>query len=423
MRKRTKKILIIIGIVLFFALIALKIIDEIYGLFVHIESNPDRWKITEAVEPAYKELYADKWTFGGGAISDEEHTPMFDSRYWQNEINMGFELKENYDFDDKNLIKNISEICKTLVPVVRECVGDKYSSYPIRFDFVRPNLGEYIIVICTGNYDMIEIRINASGIQLKDIAKWFPEVNNLDAQPVSYDSIEEIQGIKDLQSLDLGRDISLEEKKYILSLYPDCIIYNRGTELDCSKIGKAVTVYRELYGERWTFDGGTVFEDEYIPPMFGNGGNHKKDTIEIWFGLKEGYQLDDADLIENMAEICRTFVPVVRECLEGEYDSYPIWVHFERSCGGCISVICTGDFDSVTMWVNNRNIQLKDIARYFPEINKLKIDDIAYDSIEELQGIHDLQCFDIRERLSAEEKEYILSRYPDCKIYYCGEEQ
>lgn len=62
-------------------------------------------------------------------------------------------------------------------------------------------------------------------------------------------------------------------------------------------------------------------------------------------------------------------------------------------------------------------IQLSEIARLFPEAKRLEMSRAYFDSIEEIQGFENLEYVDFgRTALSEEEKDYILSLYPDCEI-------
>jgi len=61
-------------------------------------------------------------------------------------------------------------------------------------------------------------------IDLKMLAEYLPDAKELKLDSVRYDSIEEIQGFRDLKSICFGQGTTEEEREYILSLFPDCVI-------------------------------------------------------------------------------------------------------------------------------------------------------------------------------------------------------
>ncbi len=227
MKKRTKKILAVSGIIaaiLAVLMLVLVIIDENYGLFTHVETYPEEVEMNKVIQTSYEEINSEKWMFDGAGIYDEEHSPMFDASYNLKEISIHFEIKEGPI--DASVLESISEIYKALAPIIRECLGNKYDSYPLKFIFLKSNLGRGIFVTCTNNCDVIKLELDGNEIPLKDVVRVFPELNELegDMKSIKYDSIEEIAGFENLQTLDLHIKLTEEEKAYILSLYPDCEI-------------------------------------------------------------------------------------------------------------------------------------------------------------------------------------------------------
>lgn len=227
MKKRTKKILTVSGIIaviLAVLMLVLVIINENYGLFTHVETYPEVVEMNKVIRTSYEEIYSEKWTFNGAGIYDEEHSPMFDASYNSKEIMIHFEIKEGSM--DESVLENIAEIYKALAPTIRECLGNEYASYPLVFFFQKSYRGEMIRVTCTNNCNTIQIKFDGEKISLKDIVRVFPELNELegDMKSIKYDSIEELAGFENLQTLDLHIRLTEEEKEYILSLYPDCEI-------------------------------------------------------------------------------------------------------------------------------------------------------------------------------------------------------
>ncbi len=61
-------------------------------------------------------------------------------------------------------------------------------------------------------------------MQLKKIAEYFPEARVLEMDMTHYDDIQEISGFSELEYVEFRCYLSEEEKAYIWSLYPDCVI-------------------------------------------------------------------------------------------------------------------------------------------------------------------------------------------------------
>lgn len=193
-------------------------------------------------------------------------------------------------------------------------------------------------------------------------------------------------------------------------LFADIETYPEEVEMN-----KAIqTSYEEIDSEKWTLNGAYIYDEEHSP-MFDAGYNSKE--IKIPFEIKEGSM--DESVLESISEIYKSLAPTIRECLGNEYASYPLVFIFRKSYRGeLIRVTCTNNCNTIQIEFDGEKISIKDIVRVFPELNELvgDRDSIKYDSIEEIAGFKDLQMLDLHIKLPEEEKEYILSLYPDCEI-------
>jgi len=146
--------------------------------------------------------------------------------------------------------------------------------------------------------------------------------------------------------------------------------------------------------------------------------------VEINFDLKKG-EFDDS-VLENISEIYQKVMPSVKKYMADKYDFFSIEFYFigrELYSGyydGCIQIICMNNGETIKLSVlDGQEITLKAVADIFPELNQIEFsrqDFLQYDSIEDIAGFDDLQVVDFGVLLPEEEKEYILSIYPDCEI-------
>ncbi len=248
MKKRTKIILFVTGIIVAVIVLIVIVLVTVHlkkiHRHVHIERDPDIVKTSDTIEASFEEIYSDRWIFNGVGIEDEDHSSRFDVEDDEPEIYTSFECKYEYLYEnvpksnetnehcfDENMLQNISEIYKTIAPVIRECLGSRYASYPLRITFRYPIDGGYISIICMNDCDKIKMECDIAEILLKDLPRIFPEIRELENVTgiagytcLKYNSIEDVAGFDDLQLVDFGVLLPEEDKEYILSIYPDCEI-------------------------------------------------------------------------------------------------------------------------------------------------------------------------------------------------------
>lgn len=123
-----------------------------------------------------------------------------------NAIYIGFTMKENYD----KVFGKIDALYEKLVDIF---LYDPDSPWGEPFTIHVGDKGQYVY-----------LEIRTLDISFGDIVGRFPEVTELYCGPVLYGSITEIQGFTDLKKISFTHNLEDEERGYILSLYPDCII-------------------------------------------------------------------------------------------------------------------------------------------------------------------------------------------------------
>jgi len=180
--------------------------------------------------------------------------------------------------------------------------------------------------------------------------------------------------------------------------------------------------YREIYSDKWWRSSAiTIYDKEHYTWI--DVENDEK-IVEINFDLKKG-TFDDG-VLESISEIYQTVMPLIKEYIAGIYDSFTIEFHFigcEKPSGdidGSIRIVCMDHCEIIKLMViDGQEITLKAVAEVFPELNQIEFPAygfLQYDSIEDIAGFDDLQVVDFGVLLPEEEKECILSIYPDCEI-------
>lgn len=103
----------------------------------------------------------------------------------------------------------------------------KFDDYTLNIGFGYKN-GQSTISVFNINKDKTKIIIDTSyidSISISDIASRCPEVNRININKICYDSIEDFSKFTNLESIWCYNDIiDIDEKRYILSLFPDCEI-------------------------------------------------------------------------------------------------------------------------------------------------------------------------------------------------------
>ena len=112
----------------------------------------------------------------------------------------------------KNTIENLTNI-------LLEPEDSKWGKYTLRLGFL--NVGDYFDVIV--NEKQLQVTTNMN-ISVEKIAELFPDTDVLSLYPARYNSIIEIQGFEDLKEIRFSQGLTDEEKAYVWSLFPNCII-------------------------------------------------------------------------------------------------------------------------------------------------------------------------------------------------------
>lgn len=146
--------------------------------------------------------------------------------------------KSYVDEDKKNITvdfvcnKNINDNNKHVIFLLYDELYDivfnkeKYNCYTFELRFEHRS-GEARMVFRSANKekDSLEIYCAANSVDVKDIASNCPETKRLTISLMEYDSIEDFSEFIELEELKCRYDIiDIDEKRYILSLFPDCEI-------------------------------------------------------------------------------------------------------------------------------------------------------------------------------------------------------
>ncbi len=101
-----------------------------------------------------------------------------------------------------------------------------YHDYVIDIHFSIVNGAETLEVHnMTAELDSVQIHNGMTSVSLQDIVDCFPYAKELFVDGVNYhDTIRQIKGFDDLQHFSIGLYLSEEEKEYIYSIYPNCVV-------------------------------------------------------------------------------------------------------------------------------------------------------------------------------------------------------
>ena len=101
-----------------------------------------------------------------------------------------------------------------------------YYDYAMDIHFSIVNGAENVDVYnLTTDLSSVKIRNTMTSMELEEIVECFPFAKELYVDGVDYhDTIEDIQGFEDLKYFNITLYLTEEEKEYISSLYPDCVI-------------------------------------------------------------------------------------------------------------------------------------------------------------------------------------------------------
>lgn len=116
----------------------------------------------------------------------------------------------------------VNALCEKLL----KDLESSYHDYVIDVHFSIVNGAENLEVYnLTADLSDVRIRNTMTSIALKEIVACFPFAKELYVDGVDYhDTIEDIQGFEDLKYFNITLNLTEEEKEYISSLYPDCVI-------------------------------------------------------------------------------------------------------------------------------------------------------------------------------------------------------
>ncbi len=201
-------------------------------------------------------------------------------------------------------------------------------------------------------------------------------------------------------------------------------VFDRGdiefySDPECEELDNMIcTSYKELYSDKWGFGLIDMREKRLDVESY-------EKIVEICFRLKTG-RLDDNSVLENISEIYKAVMPSVKQYMADRYDSFTIEFYFigpekpSGKCDGSIRIDCMDNCKTIKLAViDGHSISLKAVAEVFPELNQIEFPaygSLQYDSIEDIAGFDDLQLVNFGVLLPEDEKEYILSIYPDCEI-------
>lgn len=163
---------------------------------------------------------------------------------------------------------------------------------------------------------------------------------------------------------------------------------------------KAVISCKEHYSSNWKLD----FVKEDV----------ERKHIEVEFEYRHG----EAD--KKISSIINT-QKALTECLlldeNSPWRDYVVDIRFRNIAEAFAITNITRSQENLTVGVAELRVSLKEIAEQIPEAKILSFyDSVYYVSMEEIKGFSDLKEIDFGYELSEEEKEYILSLYPECVI-------
>ena len=127
-----------------------------------------------------------------------------------------------FSYRYKNYEERLHCIKKTkeeLTKVLLESEDTKWRGYTIKLGFL--NVGDYFDVEVKAEDIQITSNMN---ISIETIASLFPQAKVLYLYPARYESIAEVQGFEELMEIRFSQGLKEEEKAYVWSLFPDCMI-------------------------------------------------------------------------------------------------------------------------------------------------------------------------------------------------------
>lgn len=138
----------------------------------------------------------------------------------QKQITIYFKYRSHY----RERVSRLLNTQKVLTELLVKEEGSQWRDYTAAIMF--EHIGDqFEISNISANQKSLVIRGSSGlGIDLKTIAESFPDAKELSLFSALYDSIEEIQGFTDLRRVYFSQGTTDEEKEYILSLFPDCVI-------------------------------------------------------------------------------------------------------------------------------------------------------------------------------------------------------
>lgn len=139
----------------------------------------------------------------------------------------------------------------------------------------------------------------------------------------------------------------------------------------------------------------------------------KKKLITVCFKPKCNSIGDNLEVVERTEKVMYdTFFSSNRS----KYEDYTINLHFRHIGDSLRMEKITKVCDEIEFY-GNTYIQLKNIAKMFPDIKKLIVYSLDYDTIHDIDNFTSLRYFHIEDDiLTEEDKAYITGKFPDCTI-------
>ncbi|MBP3325477.1 MAG: hypothetical protein J6L77_03530 [Coprococcus sp.] len=201
MKKKRKLYLIVFFMIAVFIIVFINITKEPKSeIYTRMKSHKKTYSSNYRLERAYREY----------SSSLNRYVMKFE-----------FSLKK-YDGWFKSVVKTYNSF---LGEMNNEYKNDYIILYFSGKEYEGPNEEWFSITYIPEN-NYLEIFCSMRhAMKLSDLAKAFPDADKIELYTVEYGSIEEISGFKDLEVANFKSRLTEEEKEYILSLYPDCIVY------------------------------------------------------------------------------------------------------------------------------------------------------------------------------------------------------
>ncbi len=199
MSKKKKRIITVL--ILFFAVVFIVFIREV-----------SRSKLEKLVRSC-REYYKPCWKLD--YVKEDKE---------QKQIFIRFEYRSHYQERSLQLLNTQKILTERLV----QDENSQWKDYTVEIAF--HDIADWFVIsnISTNQENLIISSSSGFGsgikIDLKMIAEYLPDAKELDLHGAHYNSIEEIQSFRDLKRICFGQGTTEEEREYILSLFPDCII-------------------------------------------------------------------------------------------------------------------------------------------------------------------------------------------------------